>query len=95
MFRRYLIIRPYSSNTNYLNYLASIGNDIKTKTSDVSQKQMDLAIEASTIQAINALEIANQRLLLSDKLQNSTITTSVTFNVGIMQLNFSATKCKS
>lgn len=80
------------SNVSYSDYLSNLGDDLKTKTTELSQKQLQSLVETGTCQALKALGIIEKQV---NELTTDSVTTSVTFNAGILQVTFSTTGMKS
>ena len=79
------------STLGYSNYMSSLGDEIKNKTTEISQKQLQSIVETGVKQAIGALDIIQKQLT---EMNTDSVTTSVTFNAGILQITFSSTGTK-
>ena len=80
------------SNLSYSSYLSDLGGELKTKTTELSQKQLQLFVETGTSQAIKALSTIEKQM---NEMSAGPVSTSVTFNAGILQITFSTTREKS
>jgi len=80
-------VRPYSN----FSYLSNLGDDLKNKTTELSQKQLQSLVETGTSQAIKALDVIQKQL---KDMNTESVTTTVTFNAALLQISFSTTSTK-
>ena len=79
------ILSSVTNNKNIKNMSNTIDqkfDDIKEIANDMSKENMDKIIEQGTIQALNAFKIVNK------KLEGESVSTTVTFNIGLIQISF-------
>jgi hypothetical protein len=83
---------PITRSLSTFKYISNLGDDIKSKTTELSQKQLQSLVEVGTSQAINALDIIQKQL---KEMNTESVTTSVTFNAGLLSVTFSTPGSKS
>ena len=83
--------RAYST-ANYSKYLYNLGSDIKDKTAEISHSQLQSLVETGANQAIKALGTIENQL---NEMNTESISSSVTFNAGILQITFTSTGSKT
>ena len=89
---RSLLTGKYGNYSNYISTNIGSLDDIKNKTTDLSQKQIQSLVETGTEHAIKALKIIDKQL---SEMNTDSVTSSVTFNAGILQITFSTTGTKT
>ncbi|AYV76799.1 MAG: hypothetical protein Barrevirus1_21 [Barrevirus sp.] len=80
-----LSLRTFS-NLGYSSYFTGKLDELKNNTIDITQAQLQLALESGIDQAINALNLIEKQLNTLDK----EVVTTVTLNTGILQITFSS-----
>jgi hypothetical protein len=89
--------KPYRYGSRYIFTLndtsfKDLKKDVLDKSSEYSQENIDALVETGTKQAINAMNIVNMKLREMD---SESLSASITFNAGILQITFSSTHSTS
>ncbi len=66
--------------------------DFIDKTGELSQENINSLVESGTKQAINAMNIIDEKL---KEMDSESLTASVTFNAGLLQITFLSTSTRS